>query len=91
MCIPLSEDDVERCHNIDKANAKGNRPIIIKFKSYKLKFAVYEAKSKLKKTPNKSFVTEDLTRNNYSLVQKLCPASKGLFNRLLLVKKRAAL
>ena len=76
MGIPLSEDDVERCHNLGKANAKGNRPIIIKFKSYKSKFAVYEAKSKLKKNPNKIFVTEDLTRKNYSLVQKLVQLRK---------------
>ena len=74
--IPLSDDDVERCHNLGRPNAKGNRPIIMKFKSYKSKAAVFHAKSKLKKNPNKIFITEDLTMKNHSLVQKLVQLRK---------------
>ena len=50
MEIPIGEDDVERCHNLGRPNAKGNRPIIIKFKSYKFRAAVFHAKTKRRKT-----------------------------------------
>ena len=76
MEVPLDEDDIERCHVLGKANAKGNRPIIIKFKSYKSKAAVFQAKSKLKTNPNKIFITEDLTKKNYSIIQKLVQMRK---------------
>ena len=69
MEIPIGEDDVERCY-------KGNRPIIIKFKSYKFKAAVFHAKTKLKKNPDKIFVAEDLTKKNHSIVQKLVQLRK---------------
>ena len=74
--IPLVEDDVERCHNLGRPNAKGNRPIIIKFKSYKSKAAVFQAKTKLRKNPNKIFISEDLTKTNHSIVQKLVQLRK---------------
>ena len=76
MEVPLDEDDIERCHVLSKANAKGNRPIIIKFKSYKSKAAVFHAKGKLKTNPNKIFITEDLTNKNYSIIQNLVQMRK---------------
>ena len=77
MEVPISENDIERCHFLGRPNAKGNRPIIVKFKSYKSKAAVFNAKNKLKKNPDKKFLTEDLTRKNHSIVQKLVELRKN--------------
>ncbi len=45
--------------------------MIIKFHKYLRKRAVYEAKSNLKGDTHIRYITEDLTRGNYSLVQSL--------------------
>ena len=70
MEVPISENDIESSHVLGRPNAKGNRPIIVKFASYRSKAAVFSAKNKLKKNPAKIFVTEDLTRKNHGIIQK---------------------
>ena len=77
MKVPVNENDIERCHVLGRPNAKGNRPIIVKFKSYSSKAAVFSAKNKLKGNPAKIFVTEDLTRKNHSIIQKLVELRKN--------------
>ena len=77
MEVPISENGIERCHILGRPNAKGNRPIIVKFKSYKTKAAVFNAKNKRKKNPDKMFVTENLTSKNHSIVQKLVELLKN--------------
>ena len=74
--VPMGEDDIERCHYLGKANAKGFRPLIVKFKSYKSKAAVFTAKKKLKNNPGKIFISEDLTKKNHEIVQKLVQLRK---------------
>ena len=69
--VPMVEDDIERCHYLGRANAKGNRPLIVKFKSYKSKAAVFSAKTKLKNNPDKIFISEDLTKKKHGTIQKL--------------------
>ena len=51
--VPITENDIERCHVLGRPNTKRNRPIIVKFKPYAAKSAVYSAKKKLKKNPAK--------------------------------------
>ena len=75
--VSIREEDIERCHVLGKPNDKGNRPIIVKFKSYKSKAAVFKARAKLKKNPDKIFVSEDLTRKNHIIVQKLVELRKN--------------
>lgn len=57
MGVNFSEADIKRCHTAGKPNAQGNRPIIIKFKSYQSKAEVYKAKTKLKGNPDKILLT----------------------------------
>ena len=77
MKVPVSENDIDRCHVLGRPNAKGIRPIIVKFKSYSSKAAVFSAKKTLKNNPAKIFVTEDLTQKNHSIVQKLLELRKS--------------
>lgn len=72
----MVEDDIERCHYLGKTNAKGIRPMIVKFKAYKSKAAVFSAKKKLKNNPDKIYISEDLTKKNYEIVQKLVQLRK---------------
>ena len=55
MGVPINEDDIERCHVLGRPNAKGNRPIIVKFRAYKSKTAVFNAKNQTKEKPCKDF------------------------------------
>ena len=72
----MGEDDIERCHYLGRPNAKGNRQLIIKFRSYKAKAAVFSAKTKLKNNPDKIFISEDLTKKNHGIIQKLVQLRK---------------
>ena len=76
MGVNVSEADIERCHTVGKPNAQGNRRIIIKFKSYQSEDEVYKAKTKLKENPDKIILTEDLTKKNHYIVQKLLELQK---------------
>ena len=65
----ITKDDIQRCHrvgNVRKANSNGKiRPIIAKFKDYRLRMAILLNKKKLEKNANFKkqgrFLTEDLT------------------------------
>ena len=54
--MAVSSEDIERCHPL-----RGGQTIV-KFKCYKIKAAVYKAKSALKGNPDNIFITEDLTK-----------------------------
>ena len=68
----ITTQDIERCHPVGKSNSP---QILVKFRSYQTKHLVYSAKSRLKNTP--IYVSEDLTRLNYSVIQKLQPLKKS--------------
>ena len=68
---PLQLKDIKRCHYIGRAKKDKPRQIIVKFSHYHDKQRVYAAKSNLKGNPFKTFMTEDLTSNNYSVVKQL--------------------
>ena len=65
----VTRSDIQRCHRIgdkDKAKSRGKkRPIIVKFKDYRLRMAILLNKKKLQKNPqykaNNEFIAEDLT------------------------------
>lgn len=80
MGVNVSGADIERCHTVGKPNTQGNRPITIKFKSYQSKAEVYKAKTQLKGNPDKSLLTEDLTKKNHIIVQKLLEMRKSRKN-----------
>ena len=62
--ISVTADETERCHPL------GNQ-VIVKSKYYKSKAVVFSAKGKLKNNPESIFMTEDLTKNNHSIVKRL--------------------
>ena len=68
--VPITADEIDRCHPLGSQ-------VIVKFRHYKSKAAVFKAKSKLKNNPNKIFMTEDLTKTNHSIVQKLLQLRKA--------------
>ena len=68
--VPTTADEIERCHPL------GNQ-VIVKFKYYKSKAAVFKAKSNLKNHPDKIFMTEDLTKTNHSIVKELLQLRKS--------------
>ena len=68
----ITTQDIERCHPVGKSNSP---QILVKFRSYQTKHLVYSAKSRLKNTL--IYVSEDLTRLNYSVIQKLQPLKKS--------------
>lgn len=75
-CIKLSEADIDRCHPVGKPAGKKKPQIIVKFFSYKAKDCVYRNKSNLKNHPDKTFVTEDLTKANHQAVKVLLKLKK---------------
>ena len=59
----ISASDIDRCHTIGKANKKGNRQVIVKFQSYKIKAKIYDARFNLRNI----YMTEDLSPKNQAL------------------------
>lgn len=45
---PFTNSDIERCHPIEKSNKNGNRQVIVKLQSYKMKAKAYAARFTLK-------------------------------------------
>ena len=74
---PLQIRDTERCHFVGKAKAGRPKQIIIKFAHYHDKRRVFASKSNLKNNPSKTFMTEDLTSKNHSMVEQLLTMKKG--------------
>ena len=77
VCRVLDERDIERCHFVGKPKDSGPQKILIKFSCYHDKWRVFSLKKNLKKHPNKTFITEDLTSMNLSVVQTLLPLKRG--------------
>ena len=73
---PLQLKDIERCHYVGRAKKDKPRQIIVKFSHYHDKQRVYAAKSNLKGNPSKTFMTEDLTSSNHSVVKQLLALKK---------------
>lgn len=68
---PLQMQDIERCHYVGREKKNKSRQIIVKFARYHDKNRVFAAKSNLKGNPSKTFMTEDLTGSNHSVVKEL--------------------
>ena len=62
--------------------------LIVKFFSYKVKARVYGNKSNLKNHPDKTFITEDLTKANHLTVKNTIEIEEELQNRQLLDHRR---
>ena len=93
---PLQLKDIELCHYVGRAKKDKHRQIIVKFSHYHDKQRVYAAKSNLKGNPSKTFMTEDLTSSNHSVVKQLLALKKvdkidsfWTSNGRILVKKDA--
>ena len=74
--LPVGEkidaDDIERCHPVGKANRKGNKQVIVKFRAYKIKAKVYDARFRLKNV----YMSEDLTKSNQAIASMLLKHKK---------------
>ena len=77
MKVDVRAEDIDRCRPVGKPNNKNIKPIIVKFKSYDTKHAVYKAKSNLKGNSEKIFVMEDLTKRNHKMVTTLLQRMKA--------------
>ena len=73
----LTESDIDRCHPVGGFRGKRKPQVIVKFFSYKVKARVYGNKSNLKNHPDKTFITEDLTKANHSTVKTLLKLKKN--------------
>ncbi|MCW4342132.1 MAG: hypothetical protein N0E48_01995 [Candidatus Thiodiazotropha endolucinida] len=73
----LGERDIDRCHYVGKPKKSGTQQILVKFARYHDKWMVYSAKKNLKNHPNKTFLTEDLTATNHSIIKALLPLKKN--------------
>lgn len=77
----LDLSDIERCHYVGKPKRSGTQQILVKFSRYRDKQRVFLSKKNLKNYPDKTFITEDLTAVNHSVIKSLLPLKKdGLIN-----------
>ena len=60
MKADVRAEDIDRCHPVGKPNNKNIKPIIVKFKSYDTKHAVYKAKTNLTGNPRKPLLWKTL-------------------------------
>lgn len=72
--IDLREFDIDRCHRVGLKKAGKPRAIIVKLDSYKVKSRIIKSRKKLKGTA--FLITEDLTKENYSLLRKVREAEE---------------
>lgn len=73
----LQESDIERCHTIGRPKKSRPKQVIVKFARYHDKRRVFLAKSSLKGNSYKTFITEDLTSANHSIIKSLLPLKKS--------------
>lgn len=64
--VSINAGDIERTHRLGTRKSGRNRPIIIKFWSYKSRAKIFTAKSKLKDSPLR--IAESLTRKRMGLL-----------------------
>ena len=67
---PITLEDIGRTHTIGKIQ-NGKASIIARFISYRKRHLVYSNKRKLKDHPDKTFISENLTRSRFNLIRKL--------------------
>ena len=77
-CAPnLTLDNISRCHRVGKPEKDKDRPIIVKFTSYRYRKAVFSSRKNLKDSHKNVYVNEDLTRNRSKLLydaRQMCKA-----------------
>lgn len=69
--INISEDDINRSHIIGRINKYGKAQLICRFRNWKIKNQLYQAKSRLARNPDKTFITEDLTKVRQGMIAHL--------------------
>ena len=79
MNVNITENDMERSHILNPAASLTSNQIIVRFKAYKTKVAVFSQKKLLK--GKDIFVTEDLTKSNHAIVRELLKLRKA--NRII--------
>ena len=67
--VQITENDIDRSHIIGKIN-NGKAQLICRLRNWKIKNKIYMWKSKLARNPDKTFVTEDLTKYRHLLQLK---------------------
>ena len=73
----ISVSDVERCHPVNRLKSDGRCQILIKFHNYHTKRKVFSSNANLRGNPDHIFVSEDLTRTNYSIIKALQALKKS--------------
>lgn len=68
MKITISKDDIEKAHRLGPYNENTQRPIFVKFLSFKVRTAIYNEKKILKKTG--FVIREDLTKYRLNLLKE---------------------
>ena len=68
--IQLETTDIGRSHPIGEIR-DGKTSIIVRFLSYRQRQLIFRNKRKLKDNPDNTFITENLTRHRYDLVNRL--------------------
>lgn len=66
----ISIEDIGRSHPIGETK-NGKISVIARFLSYRKRQLVYSNKRALKDNPNKTFITENLTKKRYGLIKQL--------------------
>ena len=79
MNVNITENDIERSHILNPAASLTSNQIIVRFKAYKTKVAVFSQKKLVK--GKDVFVTEDLTKSNHAIVRELLKLRKA--NRII--------
>lgn len=69
----ISAADIDRCHPLGRPNKKNNRQVMIKFKTYKTKAQVYEARFNLSNV----YMSEDFTPTNQKVIDELVKCKKS--------------
>ena len=75
--VPKHSNKHDLIHFVTKSVGRVLDERDIKFSRYHNKWRVFSVKKKIKKHPNKTFITEDMTSMNHSVFQTLLPLKRG--------------
>ena len=73
----LTVSDIDRCHPVGKPNSDEVQQILVKFTNYESKRLVISAKKSLRNNPDRIYINEDLTRQNYAILRALRSLQKS--------------
>ena len=73
----LTVSDIDCCHPVGKPNSDGVQQILVKFTNYESKRLVFSVKKSLRNNPDRIYINEDLTRQNYAILRALRSLQKS--------------